>query len=198
MKHRTSLKLSLLLGSILLVATGCASGHGRSASSSDVQGPAFQVASMLSGTYALRDDKSDLRLQIGSTGGIGSAMDLVANTSGTYEGRPLSQQQVIHLVSEGNDVRMSVIPRSAPVPETSPEARRLSSTEVQAACTLYLEAKGERWAGATQGPGVCMQGVGGGVASQWQVEIQPDAIRFVDLGRNETLVFQKTSEAASR
>src|SRR6185295_6559525 len=95
MKYKNLVKLCLVLTSVVLIAAaGCASGKGAYSSSraATPQGPAFEVASMLSGTYKLNDGSSDLRLQIGSTGGVGSSFDLLATASGTYQGKPLSQQ----------------------------------------------------------------------------------------------------------
>jgi hypothetical protein len=200
MKHNHAIKLCLVSASIVLAAAaGCASGTGGSSSSasSTPQGPAFEVASMLSGTYQLRDDKSDLRLQIGSTSGAGSNFNLLATASGTYEGRDLHQQGVIRLDTEGPDVRMSVIPHFAPVTELSPDVNRFSGTELQAVCSLYLEPDEGKWRGATQGPGTCVQAVTG-AAGQWQVEILPGALRFTDVGTKQALVFQKTQDTASR
>ncbi|HEV8579477.1 MAG TPA: hypothetical protein VGX68_10385 [Thermoanaerobaculia bacterium] len=200
MKYNQAIKLCLVSASLLLAAAaGCASGNAgtKSSASSAPQGPAFQVASMLSGTYQLRDGNSDVRLQIGTTGGAGSNFNLLATASGTYEGRDLHQQGVIRLVSEGPDVRMSVIPHFAPVTELSPDVNRFSGTELQAACSLYLEPDKGKWSGATLGPGTCVQAVTG-AAGQWQVEILPGALRFIDVGTKQALVFQKTGDSVSR
>jgi hypothetical protein len=200
MKHKHTVKASLLLASILLAAIGCASAKGGapySRSAAPPQGPAFEVASMLSGTYKLRDSNSDLRLQIGSTSGVGSSFNLLATTSGTYNGKDLHQQGVIRLSSEGPDVLMSVVPHFAPVTELSPDVNRFSRTELQAACSLQLESDQGRWVGTTVGPGTCIQPVTG-VAGQWQVQILPGALRLVDVGTKQALVFEKTGERASK
>jgi len=200
MKHKHTVKASLLLASILLAAVGCASGRSGSPysrSAAPPQGPAFEVASMLSGTYKLRDSNSDLRLQIGSTSGVGSSFNLLATTTGTYNGKDLHQQGVIRLSSEGPDVLMSVVPHFAPVTELSPDVNRFSSTELRAACSLQLEPDNNRWIGSTVGPGSCVQAVTG-AAGQWQVEILPGALRFTDVGTKQALVFEKTGDRASK
>jgi hypothetical protein len=194
-----ALKICLVTAALLLAA-GCASGSKAGANSSAAsapQGPAFEVASMLSGTYKLRDDSSDVQLQIGTTGGAGSSFNLLATASGTYAGRDLHQQGLIRLASEGPDVRMSVIPHFAPVTELSPDVNRFSGTELQAACSVYLEADEGKWRGATQGPGTCVQAVTG-AAGQWRVEILPGALRFTDVGTKQALLFQKTEDSVSR
>jgi len=201
MKHKHTIKASLLLASILLAAIGCASAKGgapysRSAAAPP-QGPAFEVASMLSGTYKLRDSNSDLRLQIGSTSGTGSAFNLLATTSGTYNGKDLHQQGVIRLTTEGPDVLMSIVPHFAPVTQLSPDVNRFSSTELRAACSLHLESDKERWIGTTLGPGSCVKAVTG-AAGQWQVEVLPGALRLTDVGTKQALVFEKTGDRASK
>jgi hypothetical protein len=196
MKYQSLPKLILVpILVFFAAATGCASGTG--GSSAAVQGPAFDVASMLSGTYKLRDDNSDVRLQIGSTGGVGSNFSLLATASGTYEGRALNQQGVIQLASEGPDVRMSVVPHFTPVTELSPDVNRFSETELRAACSLHLSSDEQRWVGTTHGTGTCVQAVTG-ATGQWQVEILPGALRFTDVATKQTLVFEKTGDRVSR
>jgi len=200
MKHNHTYKLLLVLASILLAAAaGCASSHGSpySRSAAPPQGPAFEVASMLSGSYRLRDSNSDLRLDIGSTSGIGSRFDLLATTSGTYNGKDLHQQAVLRLVTEGPDVRMSIIPHFSPVGELSPDLHRFSRIELQGACSVYLQPDEGRWTGTTAGPGTCVQAVTR-AAGQWQVEILPGALRFVDVGTKQALAFEKTGERTSK
>jgi len=200
MKYRNTVKLCLVLTPLFLAATlGCASGKGAYSSSRAAapQGPAFEVASMLSGTYKLKDESSDLRLQIGSTGGVGSSFDLLATASGTYQGKPLSQQGVIRLSTEGPDVLMSIVPHFSPVTELSPDVNRFSRTELQAACSLHLESDEQRWIGTIPGSGTCVKAIIG-AAGQWQVEVLPGALRFVDVGTKQALVFQKTGESVSR
>ncbi len=188
MKHSTIIKISLVLAAIFLVSAP------RSAAA---QGSASEVASMISGTHQLRNEDSDVRLQISSTGGVGSTMNLLVTASGTYKGKEVRQQGVIRLVSEGPDVRVTVIPHFSPVTELSPDVNRFSEIEQRSACTLYLERDEGKWTGATEGPGTCVQAVTG-AAGQWQVEILRGALRFVDVGTKQALCFQKTQDSVSR
>lgn len=188
MKYNNLIKLSLIFAAILLVS---------SARTAAAQGPASEVASMISGVHQLRNENSDVRLQISSTGGVGSTVNLLVTASGRYNGRDVRQQGVIQLVSEGPDVRVTVIPHFSPVTELSPDVNRFSETELRAACTLHLTPDEQRWVGTTVGTGTCVQAVTG-AAGQWQVEILPGALRFTDVGTKQTLVFQKTGDAVSR
>jgi hypothetical protein len=187
MKYSHILKLSLILATILLT----------SARSAAAQGPASELAAMISGTHQFKSENSDVRLQISSTSGGGSTVELLATASGKYMGRDIRQQGIIRLVSEGPDVRVTVIPHFAPVTELSPDVSRFSETELRAACTLYLERDEGQWTGTTQGPGACVQAVTG-ATGQWTVEVQPGAVRFVDVATRQALVFQKTRDAVSR
>ncbi len=120
MKHKTLIPICLVLAVIFLLA---------SARSAAAQGPASEVASMISGTHQLRNDKSDVRLQIGSLSGGGSTVNLLVTATGTHEGREVRHQGVVRLVSEGPDVRVTVVPHFAPVTELSPDVNRFSETE---------------------------------------------------------------------
>jgi hypothetical protein len=201
MKHKHTVKISLILGSILLVATGCASAKGGSSAARSAavapQGPAFEVSSKLSGSYKLKDSNSDLRLDIGSTRGTGTAFSLLATASGTYNGKDVSQQGVIRVSSEGPDVLMSIVPHFSPVTELAPNVNRFSSTELRASCDFPLTAVNGRWVGTTVGSGTCVRAVAG-ATGQWQVEILPDALRFTEVGTKQALVFEKTGERASK
>jgi hypothetical protein len=185
MKYKNLVKFCLVLAAILLPAAAAA------------QGPAAEVAAMISGTHQLRHDNSDVRLQISSISGGGSMVNLLVTASGTYEDRDIRRQGVIQLASEGPDVRVTVVPHFAPVTETSPDVNRFSETELQAACNVYLTRDEGKWVGTTQGPGICVQAVTG-AAGQWQVEVLPGALRFVDVGTKQALVFRKTGESVSR
>lgn len=190
--------LVLLLISLTTVLTGCASGGNQSGQSAGARGPAFDVAALLSGTYRLQDEGSNLRLDISSTGGVGSTFNLLATTSGTYEGRSISEQGGLRLATEGPDVRMTVIPRfGEAVTAASPGINDFSPAELRAACDIYLQSDERGWAGATQGSGDCVRAVGG-AAGKWQVEILPGTIRFVDVATKQALVFQKTSDRRGR
>ncbi len=188
MKHNSLIKHSWVLATILLVL---------SALPAAAQGPASEVASMISGVHHLKDANSDVRLQISSLSGGGSTVNLLVTGSGTYHGKDVRQQGVIQLASEGPDVRVTIVPHFAPVTELSPDVNRFSETELRAACSVVLTRDEGKWVGATLGPGSCVQAVTG-AAGQWQVEVLRGALRFIDAGTKQALVFQKTGDAASR
>ncbi len=196
MKQSHSSKiLVLLLISLTTVLTACASGGPQGGQSTGGRGPAFDVATLLSGTYRLQDEGSNLRLDISSTGGVGSSLNLLATTSGTYKGRSINEQGGLRLATEGPDVRMTVIPHfGEPLTAASPGIDDFSPAEMRAACDVYLRSDERGWAGATQGSGDCVRAVGGAVG-QWQVEVLPGTIRFVDVATQQALVFQKTDQA---
>jgi len=188
----------ILLLALLVTLTACASRGTGGNRSTGARGPAFDVASLLSGTYKLQNSDSDVKLDISSTSGVGRDFDLLATASGTYKGRGVSEQDVIHLESAGPDVRMSIVPHfGEPVTVLSPDILDFSPSELSAACSLHLQSDEQGWAGATLGQGSCVRAVGGAVG-QWQVEILPGTIRFSDPGTLQVLVFQKASDRAGR
>ncbi|HEV2851845.1 MAG TPA: hypothetical protein VHC97_03485 [Thermoanaerobaculia bacterium] len=179
---------------LLAVLAACASRSNSGSQSVGARGPAFDVATLISGTYRLQNrGDSNLRLDISSTGGVGSELELLATASGRYAGRNVNEQGVIVLETAGPDVRMSIIPHfGEPVTVLSPNLTEFSQSELGSACTLHLQSDEQGWAGATEGKGSCVRAVGGAVG-QWQVEILPGTIRFSDPGTRQVLVFQKTS-----
>lgn len=190
--------LVLLMISLTMALTGCAAGGTQGGQPAGARGPAFDVATLLSGTYRLQEESSNLRLDISSTGGVGSTFSLLATTSGTYKGRSISEQGGLRLATEGPDVRMTVIPRfGEAVTAASPGINDFSPAELQAACDIYLRSDERGWAGATEGSGDCVRAVAG-AAGKWQVEILPGTIRFVDVATEQALVFQKASDRTGR
>ena len=175
---KKSASFSLVLGTIVLIA-----GLGAAFAA----GPASDVASLLSGTYRLQGDSTDVRLQFAGVGGTGSTLDLLATASGTYKGKDVHQQAVLRLASEGPDVRVTAVPRFTPVTESSPDVTRFSDTELQAACTFHLKPHGQGWAGATQGTVTCVPGAAG----KWEVDVTPGTIRFTNPETKQVLVFHK-------
>lgn len=193
---RTFFSILLLAG--LVALTACASRGTGPDRPVGARGPAFDVATLLSGTYRLQETNSNLRLDISSTGGVGSNFELLATASGRYAGRNVNEQGVIVLETAGPDVRMSIIPHfGEPVTVLSPDLTEFSQSELGSACTLHLQSDEQGWAGATQGKGSCVRAVGGAVG-QWQVEILPGTIRFSDPGTQQVLVFQKASNRRGR
>lgn len=203
MKHFHPSKILVLLLISLTpiltgILTGCATSGGQGSPSAGALGPASDVATLLSGTYRLQDEGSNLRLDISSTGGTGSTLDLLATTSGTYEGRSINEQGGLRLATTGPDVRMTVIPRFGEAVTTATRGvNDFSPAEMQAACDVYLRSGEQGWTGTTLGSGDCIRAVGG-AAGQWQVEILPGTIRFIDVATRQALVFQKASDQTGR
>jgi hypothetical protein len=193
----------ILFASLAVALTGCASGGNQTGSQqgSNSSGVgASDVASLLNGSYKLQDQDggSDLRLNISSTQGVGSRFTLLATASGTYQGHGVNEQGVLELETEGPDVRMAVIPHfGEPVTVLSPDVTQFSPAERQAACQLHLRSDENGWMGTTLGQGDCVRAIGGAIG-QWQVEILPGTIRFVDAKTKQALVFQKTGDRAGR
>jgi hypothetical protein len=166
--------------------------------SSTKHGDAAKVASVLMGTYQLQGEGSDVRLQIESSGGTADSGNLLATLSGQLQGRDLNQQGIIHLDNQGSQVLMSLTPRLTQGPEAAAKpAGQVSSTEMQAACNLYLQPSGMGWTGTTQDPGNCVKALGmaNQQVGQWQLQVLTGELRVTDATSKQTLVFQKTSDS---
>jgi hypothetical protein len=161
------------------------------------RGDAPDVAVALMGTYQLKDDNADIKLRVESTGGTDQSGNLLATVSGRFQGQDVSQQGIIHLDNQGGQVLMSITPRLTQGPEaTAKPSGQVSSTEMQAACTINLSPAGSGWSGTTQDPGNCVkalplktQEVG-----QWQLHVGPNELRVTDATSKRSLVFQKVGE----
>lgn len=194
-------RCTLVLLAALVAGLG---GQGSASAQEDTKGSATKmggapdVALMLAGTYRLQSDNADLKLQIESSGGTGRSGSLLATVSGRFQGQEVNQQAVLHLDNQGSQVLMSVTPRLTQGPEAAAQpSGKVSSTEMQAACTLNLTPSGSGWAGTTQDPGNCVkalplktQEVG-----QWQLSLGSGEIRVTDVTSKQELVFQKTGDS---
>jgi len=158
-------------------------------------GDAAEVASVLMGTYRLQGTDSDVRLQIESSGGTADSGNLLATLSGRFQGNDLNQQGVIHLDNQGSQVLMSLTPKLTQGPEAAAKpSGQVSSTEMRAACTLYLQPSGQGWTGTTRDPGNCVKALAmNRDVGQWQFQLLPQEIRVTDSTSKQTLVFEKTS-----
>jgi hypothetical protein len=163
--------------------------------SSTRHGDAAEVASVLMGTYRLQGSDSDVRLQIESSGGTADSGNLLVTLSGRFQGNDLNQQGVIHLDNQGSQVLMSLTPKLTQGPEAAAKpSGQVSSTEMQAACTLYLQPSGQGWTGTTKDPGNCVKALAmNRDVGQWQFQLMPQEIRVTDATSKQTLVFAKTS-----
>lgn len=177
------------LAAALFALIGCASGDragGRTGSNA-----AWNVASMISGTY--QAEGSDLRLDISGAGTpVGSeGINLFATASGRYGERNVREQGVVHIENQAGDVLVAYIPRFDPtITALSPGATNVTASEIRAACTVYLGSSGQGYSGRTSGTTSCAQAIGGAVG-EWAVEVQPGMIRFTTQGQ-EPIVFRKT------
>jgi hypothetical protein len=150
------------------------------------------------GTYRLQgDDAGDanVQLQIASSGGTDDSGNLLATLSGRFQGRELNQQGIIHLDNQGSRVLMSLTPKLTQGPEAAAKpSGQVSSTEMRAACSLYLQPAGQGWTGTTQDPGNCVKALAlNQDVGQWQFQLTPQEIRVTDATSKQTLVFEKTS-----
>lgn len=163
--------------------------------SSTRHGDAAEVASVLMGTYRLQGSDSDVRLQIESSGGTADSGNLLATLSGRFQGNDLNQQGIIHLDNQGSQVLMSLTPKLTQGPEAAAKpSGQVSSTEMRAACSLYLQPAGQGWTGTTQDPGNCVKALAmNRDVGQWQFQLTPQEIRVTDATSKQTLVFEKTS-----
>lgn len=158
-------------------------------------GDAAEVASVLMGTYRLQGTDSDVRLQIESSGGTADSGNLLATVSGRFQGRDLNQRGILHLDNQGDRVLMTLTPRLTQGPEASAKpSGQVSSTEMRAACSIYLQSAGQGWTGTTQDPGNCVKALAMNMdVGQWQFQLMPQEIRVTDATSKQTLVFEKTS-----
>jgi hypothetical protein len=194
-----------LLGLWLLLAVGwagCSSaggpgGHERS-QKKEAQRPAgvaWQVASMLNGTYRGEGEISGLRLDISSAQEdlpSPSLFNLFARLTGKYGKRNFNEAGVIQVEPHVDRVLVAVVPHFDPsVSLLSDEATAFSPTEINAACHLVFLPLDEGYAGRTQGSGTCVRALGGAVG-EWVVQILPGEIRLSQPNSSEALVFRKT------
>jgi FlaG/FlaF family flagellin (archaellin) len=166
--------------------------------SSTRHGDAAEVASVLMGTYRLQGgDAGDanVQLQIASSGGTDDSGNLLATLSGRFQGHDLNQQGIIHLDNQGSRVLMSLTPKLIQGPEAAAKpSGQVSSTEMQAACTLSLQPAGQGWTGTTKDPGNCVKALAmNRDVGQWQFQLTSQEIRITDATSKQTLVFEKTS-----
>ena len=180
-----------------LVACSSAGGQERSPKKEAPRpaGVAWQVASMLSGTYRGEGEASGLRLDISSAQEdlpSPSLFNLFARLTGKYGKRNFNEASVIQVEPHVDRVLVAVVPHFDPsVSLLSDEATAFTPTEVNAACHLVFLPLDEGYAGRTQGSGTCVRALGGAVG-EWVVQILPGVIRFSQPNSSEALVFRRT------
>ena len=196
-RHRYSTLALVLLAGLVWQGSAVAQKEDQKGSSTR-HGDAAEVASVLMGTYRLQGgDAGDanVQLQIASSGGTDDSGNLLATLSGRFQGRELNQQGIIHLDNQGSRVLMSLTPKLTQGPEAAAKpSGQVSSTEMRAACSLYLQPAGQGWTGTTQDPGNCVKALAlNQDVGQWQFQLTPQEIRVTDVTSKQTLVFVKTS-----
>jgi hypothetical protein len=190
----------LLLSLLLAVAVaGCSSAgsHDRNSKreAKPPTGAAWEVASMLNGTYRGEGEASGLRLDISSTQEdlpSPSLFNLFTRLTGKYGRRNFNETGIIQVEPHVDRVLVAVVPHFDPgVSLLSPAATAFSPTEINAACHLVFLPLDQGYAGRTQGSGTCVRVLGGAVG-EWQVQIAPGVIRLSQPNSSEALVFRKT------
>jgi hypothetical protein len=202
-RHRHStLALVLLAGLVWQGAAAAQTAQKEDQKGSSTRhGDAAEVASVLMGTYRLQGDAgssagdANVTLQIASSGGTDDSGNLLATLTGRFQGHDLNQQGIIHLDNQGPRVLMSLTPKLTQGPEAAAKpSGQVSSTEMRAACNLYLQPAGQGWTGTTQDPGNCVKALAmNRDVGQWQFQLTPQEIRVTDATSKQTLVFEKTS-----
>ena len=196
-RHRYSTLALVLLAGLVWQGSAVAQKEDQKGSSTR-HGDAAEVASVLMGTYRLQGgDAGDanVQLQIASSGGTDDSGNLLATLSGRFQGRELNQQGIIHLDNQGSRVLMSLTPKLTQGPEAAAKpSGQVSSSEMRAACSLYLQPAGQGWTGTTQDPGNCVKALAlNQDVGQWQFQLTPQEIRVTDATSKQTLVLEKTS-----
>jgi hypothetical protein len=147
---------------------------------------------MISGTYRVQEQGSDLRLTFSGTGGTGQRLDLFTSLRGSFGGRNVAEQGILHLESEGPDALATYTPHFDPaVTVLSPNLYDFSQAETQAACSVVLRPDADGWEGDTEEKGTCVRAIGGAVG-RWRVEIRKGEILFTNRESQQSLVFRKT------
>jgi hypothetical protein len=158
-------------------------------------GAAWEVASMLNGTYRGEGEAAGLRLDISSAQNSlpsSQLFNLFTTLTGKHGRRNFNERGIVQLEAHVDQVIVSVVPHFDPsVSLLSDSVTEFSPTEVQAACHLFLIPLDQGYAGRTQGSGTCVRAIGGAVGD-WQVQILPGVIRFSKPDSQEALVFRKT------
>jgi hypothetical protein len=154
---------------------------------------AYELSSMLSGTWEGSTPGNELHLQIRSaTTDPSHLYDLYVQMSGKYQGSNIRQQGLIRLESQGKSVYVGYIPHFDPtVTALSPDVARFSSEEANAACGLVVDPKGDGFGGETVGS-TCVRAIRGAVG-KWTMEVEPGSLRIRNVKSGETLRFKRAA-----
>jgi len=155
---------------------------------------AFDLASILSGTFEGSTPGNNLRLDIRSvTTDPSHPYDLFLSVSGKYRDTSVRQQGLIRLEPQGKDVYFGFIPHFDPtVTALSPDVARFTENEANAACGFHMKPRGDGFYAETTGSS-CALAMRGAV-SKWSVEVEPGSIRLQDVKTQETMRFKRVSK----
>jgi len=155
---------------------------------------AYELASMLSGTWEGSTPGNALRLQIRSTTTDPSHLhDQYVQVTGRYQDDNVRQQGLIRLESQGKGVYFGYIPHFDPtITGLSADVARFTDSEASAACGLVLEPKGDGFMGETVGS-TCARAIRGALG-KWTIEVDLATLRIRNVKSGETLRFKKVSK----
>jgi hypothetical protein len=155
---------------------------------------AYELSSILSGTWQGSTPGNELQLQIRSaTTDPAHLYDLYVQVTGKYQGQNVRQQGLIRLESQGKSFYFGYIPHFDPtVSALSTDVSRFTDEEANSACGLVMNPKGDGFAGETVGS-LCVRAIRGAMG-KWTIETEPGLIRVRDSKSGETLRFKKVSK----
>lgn len=160
-----------------------------------VADPVADLAGMLSGRFQGATPGNGLQLWIEPVvlRTLSHPYDLFLQVRGRFEDVNVAQEGYIHLANQGRDVYLGYIPHFDPtISPLSPGAARFTSSELNAACSLYLTPRGDGYEGETQGLSSCAFAIHG-ATGKWWLRVEPGMITVRNVQSGETLRFRRVS-----
>lgn len=154
--------------------------------------PVAEFAAMLGGRWEGVTPGNNLRLNIETVAfhSLAHPYDMFLEISGQFDGTNVRQQGFLHLESQGRGVYVGYIPHFDPaVGALSPGVGRFSASEANAACSLYIQPRGDGFFGDNQGP-TCAFAIHGAIG-RWSLEVQPGMLVVRSETSGETLRFRR-------
>lgn len=158
--------------------------------------PVADFASMMVGRWEGVTPGNRLTAVVDSAGfhSLRHPYDLFIEVTGQFDDDNVRQQGFVHVENQGRGVYMGYIPHFDPtVSALSPRATRFSSSEANAACSLYLTPEGDGFFGETQG-GTCAFAIRGAVGA-WTLRVEPGSLVVQSKTSGETLRFRRVPGA---
>jgi hypothetical protein len=155
--------------------------------------PAADLAAMLSGRFEGASPGNKLTLNIQSVGirSLEHPYDLFLEVRGKYQDDNVHQEGYLHLHNQGRDVAVGYIPHFDPtVSALSPGAARFTSSEINAACSVYFKPVGDGFVADTAGSTTCAFALRGAVG-KWEIRAEPGTIVVRNVESGETLRFKR-------